>query len=66
MDTFLTALYRYVKLCGTADGYIVIGALAGTIVFFNIWLIINQTNSSLRVYRVKASIYSAAKLKKRV
>jgi len=40
MGTFLTGLYLYVKLGGSANAYISVGALAGTIMFLNVWLII--------------------------
>lgn len=40
MFTFLTGLYLYSQLGSTANGYIAVGALAGTIMFLNVWLII--------------------------
>ncbi len=40
MGTFLTGLYLYAKLGGSANAYIAVGALAGTIMFLNVWLII--------------------------
>jgi uncharacterized membrane protein len=40
MATFLTGLYLYAKLGGSSNPYIAVGALAGTIMFLNVWLII--------------------------
>ncbi|MFK8068055.1 MAG: antitermination protein NusG [Gammaproteobacteria bacterium] len=40
MLTFLTGLYLLAKLGGTVNGYIAVGALAGTIMFLNVWIII--------------------------
>lgn len=40
MFTFLTGLYLLHALGGTINQYILIGALAGTFMFLNVWLII--------------------------
>lgn len=40
MGTFLTGLYLYAILGSSANSYIAVGALAGTIMFLNVWLII--------------------------
>ncbi len=40
MGTFLTGLYLYMTLGSSANAYIAVGALAGTIMFLNVWLII--------------------------
>ncbi len=40
MFTFLTGLYLLAKLGGTVNGYILVGALAGVIMFLNVWLVI--------------------------
>ena len=38
--TFLTGLYLLHSVAKTANGYILIGALLGTLMFLNVWLII--------------------------
>ncbi len=40
MGTFLVGLYLYARLGATSNPYIAVGALAGTIMFLNVWLII--------------------------
>lgn len=40
MGTFLTGLYLYALLGGSANQYIALGALMGTFMFLNVWLII--------------------------
>jgi len=40
MATFITGLYLYGSLRDSANGYIAVGALAGTFMFLNVWLII--------------------------
>jgi uncharacterized membrane protein len=40
MFTFLTGLYLYAKLGSAHNPYIAVGALAGTFMFLNVWLII--------------------------
>lgn len=40
MGTFLTGLYLFAKLGSSANAYIAVGALAGTIMFLNVWMII--------------------------
>ena len=40
MATFLTGLYLYAKLGSSANAYIAVGALAGIIMFLNVWMII--------------------------
>ncbi len=40
MFTFLTGVYLFSQLGGTVNGYIIVGVLAGTIMFLNVWIII--------------------------
>ena len=40
MGTFLTGVYLYVVLGGGGNQYIALGALMGTLMFLNVWLII--------------------------
>lgn len=40
MFTFLTGLYLMHTLAATVNGYILVGALAGIIMFLNVWLVI--------------------------
>ena len=40
MGTFLTGAYLYMLLGGGANQYIALGALMGTLMFLNVWLII--------------------------
>jgi uncharacterized membrane protein len=40
MATFITGLYLYGTLRASANAYVAMGALAGTLMFLNVWLVI--------------------------